>query len=130
MTGGLVLGEALNLWIPAEQMILDWQSGCSFWCACLPAGRADMGCRFFFCGRECLSDVFRMGGRAGGFSRKRRFREEHEDGVVLRGTVQSVKEKDGTLEVVLRGLPMEEEDGESGEKLPKVLCYLDVEDKK
>lgn len=37
-----------------------------------------------------------------------------------------MKEKDGTLEVVLRDCAMEGKDGESGEKLRRVLCYLDV----
>ena len=68
-----------------------------------------------------------MGAEQAVFSREEGFfREEHEDGVVLQGTVQSVKEKDGTLEVVLRDCAMEGKDGESGEKLRRVLCYLDV----
>ena len=67
-----------------------------------------------------------MGAEQAVFSREEGFfREEHEDGVVLQGTVQSVKEKDGTLEVVLRDCAMEGKDGESGEKLRRVLCYLD-----
>ena len=68
-----------------------------------------------------------MGAEQAVFSREEGFfREEHEDGVVLQGTVQSVKEKDGTLEVALRDCAMEGKDGESGEKLRRVLCYLDV----
>ena len=56
-----------------------------------------------------------MGAEQAVFSREEGFfREEHEDGVVLQGTVQSVKEKDGTLEVVLRDCAMEGKDGESG----------------
>ena len=56
------------------------------------------------------------------FSREEEFfREEYEDGVVLQGTVQSVKEKDGTLEVVLKNCETEDADGET---LRSVLCYL------
>ena len=54
----------------------------------------------------CGGNVCRMssdGSGAGGFLPGGGiFREEHENGVVLQGTVQSVKEKDGTLEVALR----------------------------
>ena len=49
------------------------------------------------------------------------FREEYEDGVILQGFVQSVKEKDGTLEVVLKNCETEDADGET---LRSVLCYL------
>ena len=70
----------------------------------------------------------RMGAEQAVFSREEGFfREEHEDGVVLQGTVQSVKEKDGTLEVVLRDCAMEGKDGESGEKLRRVLMLSGCE---
>jgi len=69
----------------------------------------------------------RMGAEQAVFLREEGFfAEEQEDGVVFHGTVQSVKEKDGTLEVVLRDCAMEGEVGESGEKFRRVLCYLDV----
>ena len=63
-----------------------------------------------------------MGAEQTVFSREEEFfREEYEDGVVLQGTVQSVKEKDGTLEVVLKNCETEDADGET---LRSVLCYL------
>lgn len=69
-----------------------------------------------------FAGVFRMGAEQTVFSREEEFfREEYEDGVVLQGTVQSVKEKDGTLEVVLKNCETEDADGET---LRSVLCYL------
>ncbi len=119
--------EALNLWIPAEQMIFGLAVWLLFLVCVFARRKSRYGLPVFLLWRECLPDVF-------GWERSRRFspreegffREEHEDGVVLQGTVQSVKEKDGTLEVVLRDCAMEGKDGESGEKLRRVLCYLDV----
>ena len=104
-TGSLAALFGVRVCPPEEQI---WAAGLSF-VAGMSAG--------------CL----RMGAEQAVFSREEGFfREEHEDGVVLQGTVQSVKEKDGTLEVVLRDCAMEGKDGESGEKLRRVLCYLDV----
>lgn len=122
MTGGLVLGEALNLFIPAEQMIF----GLAVWLlflVCVYARRRDrriLPVFLFVAGM--FAGVFRMGAEQTVFSREEEFfREEYEDGVVLQGTVQSVKEKDGTLEVVLKNCETEDADGET---LRSVLCYL------
>ncbi len=122
MTGGLVLGEALNLFIPAEQMIF----GLAVWLlflVCVYARRRDrriLPVFLFVVGM--FAGVFRMGAEQTVFSREEEFfREEYEDGVVLQGTVQSVKEKDGTLEVVLKNCETEDADGET---LRSVLCYL------
>lgn len=122
MTGGLVLGEALNLFIPAEQMIF----GLAVWLlflVCVYARRRDrriLPVFLFVAGM--FAGVFRMGAEQTFFSREEEFfREEYEDGVVLQGTVQSVKEKDGTLEVVLKNCETEDADGET---LRSVLCYL------
>lgn len=122
MTGGLVLGEALNLFIPAEQMIF----GLAVWLlflVCVYARRRDrriLPVFLFVVGM--FAGVFRMGAEQTVFSREEEFFwEEYEDGVVLQGTVQSVKEKDGTLEVVLKNCETEDADGET---LRSVLCYL------
>ena len=122
VTGGLVLGEALNLFIPAEQMIF----GLAVWLlflVCVYARRRDrriLPVFLFVVGM--FAGVFRMGAEQTVFSREEEFfREEYEDGVVLQGTVQSVKEKDGTLEVVLKNCETEDADGET---LRSVLCYL------
>ena len=122
MTGGLVLGEALNLFIPAEQMIF----GLAVWLlflVCVYARRRDrriLPVFLFVVGM--FAGVLRMGAEQTVFSREEEFfREEYEDGVVLQGTVQSVKEKDGTLEVVLKNCETEDADGET---LRSVLCYL------
>ena len=51
---GLVLGEALNLWIPAEQIIFDWQSGCSFGVRiCAPEEQIQAASPFFIGGTGC-----------------------------------------------------------------------------
>lgn len=122
MTGGLVLGEALNLFIPAEQMMF----GLAVWLlflVCVYARRRDrriLPVFLFIMGM--FAGVLRMGAEQTVFSREEEFfREEYEDGVVLQGTVQSVKEKDGTLEVVLKNCETEDADGET---LRSVLCYL------
>lgn len=122
VTGGLVLGEALNLFIPAEQMMF----GLAVWLlflVCVYARRRDrriLPVFLFIMGM--FAGVLRMGAEQTVFSREEEFfREEYEDGVVLQGTVQSVKEKDGTLEVVLKNCETEDADGET---LRSVLCYL------
>ncbi len=127
MTGGLVLGEALNLWIPAEQMIFGLAVWLLFLVCVFARRKSRYGLPVFLFVAGMSAGCLRMGAEQAVFSREEGFfREEHEDGVVLQGTVQSVKEKDGTLEVVLRDCAMEGKDGESGEKLRRVLCYLDV----
>lgn len=127
MTGGLVLGEALNLWIPAEQMIFGLAVWLLFLVCVFVRRKSRYGLPVFLFVAGMSAGCLRMGAEQAVFSREEGFfREEHEDGVVLQGTVQSVKEKDGTLEVVLRDCAMEGKDGESGEKLRRVLCYLDV----
>lgn len=127
MTGGLVLGEALNLWIPAEQMIFGLAVWLLFLVCVFARRKSRYGLPVFLFVAGMSVGCLRMGAEQAVFSREEGFfREEHEDGVVLQGTVQSVKEKDGTLEVVLRDCAMEGKDGESGEKLRRVLCYLDV----
>lgn len=122
MTGGLVLGEALNLFIPAEQMIFGLAVWLLFF-VCVYARRRDrriLPVFLFIMGM--FAGVLRMGAEQTVFSREEEFfREEYEDGVVLQGTVQSVKEKDGTLEVVLKNCETEDADGET---LRSVLCYL------
>ena len=122
MTGGLVLGEALNLLIPAEQMMF----GLAVWLlflVCVYAHRRDrriLPVFLFIMGM--LAGVFRMGAEQAFFRQEEEFfREEHEDGVILQGIVQSVKEKDETLEVVLKNCVAEDADGET---LRSVLCYL------
>ena len=127
MTGGLVLGETLNLWIPAEQMIFGLAVWLLFLVCVFARRKSRYGLPVFLFVAGMSAGCLRMGAEQAVFSREEGFfREEHEDGVVLQGTVQSVKEKDGTLEVVLRDCAMEGKDGESGEKLRRVLCYLDV----
>lgn len=127
MTGGLVLGEALNLWIPAEQMIFGLAVWLLFLVCVFARRKSRYGLPVFLFVAGMSAGCLRMGAEQAVFSREEGFfREEHEAGVVLQGTVQSVKEKDGTLEVVLRDCAMEGKDGESGEKLRRVLCYLDV----
>ncbi len=125
MTGGLVLGEALNLLISAEQMMF----GLAVWLlflVCVYAHRRDrriLPVFLFIMGM--LAGVFRMGAEQAFFRQEEEFfREEHEDGVILQGIVQSVKEKDGTLEVVLKNCVAEDADGET---LRSVLCYLNEE---
>ncbi len=127
VTGGLVLGEALNLWIPAEQMIF----GLAVWLlflACVFARRRDrriLPVFLFMAGM--FAGSLRMGMEQTVFLREEGFfSEEHEEGVVLHGAVQSVKEKDGTLEVVLKNCAVE---GAGGERFRSVLCYLDVDEK-
>ena len=122
VTGGLVLGEALNLFIPAEQMMF----GLAVWLlflVCVYAHRRDrriLPVFLFIMGM--FAGVFRMGAEQALFRQEEEFfREEYEDGVVLQGTVQSVKEKDGTLEIVLKNCETEDTDGET---LRSVLCYL------
>ena len=129
VTGGLVLGEALNLWIPAEQMIL----GLAVWLlflVCVFARRRDrriLPVLLFMAGM--FAGSLRMGAEQAVFLREEGFfAEEQEDGVVLHGMVQSMKEKDGTLEVVLKKCAVEGKDGETGEKFRRVLCYLDVDE--
>lgn len=46
--------------------------------------------------------------------------------MVLNGTVRSVKEKDGTLEVVLGDCTSEEENGGLVGRFRRVLCYLEI----
>ena len=125
MTGGLVLGEALNLWIPAEQMIFGLAVWLLFF-VCVYARRKDrriLPVFLFIMGM--FAGVFRMGAEQAVFRQEEEFfREEHEDGVILQGIVQSVKEKDGTLEVVLKNCVAEDADGET---LRSVLCYLNEE---
>lgn len=122
MTGGLVLGEALNLFIPAEQMIF----GLAVWLlflVCVYARRRDRRILpIFLFVAGMFAGVFRMGAEQALFRQEEEFfREEYEDGVILQGFVQSVKEKDGTLEVVLKNCETEDADGET---LRSVLCYL------
>ena len=119
MTGGLVLGEALNLWIPAEQMIFGLAVWLLFLVCVFARRKSRYGLPVFLFVAGMSAGCLRMGAEQAVFSREEGFfREEHEDGVVLQGTVQSVKEKDGTLEVVLRDCAMEGNDGESGENHP------------
>ncbi len=122
MTGGLVLGEALNLWIPAEQMIFGLAVWLLFFCVrvCTPEEQIQAASPSFYGGNVCRS-LPDGSGADGFFPGRGFFREEYEDGVVLQGTVQSVKEKDGTLEVVLKNCETEDADGET---LRSVLCYL------
>lgn len=122
MTGGLVLGEALNLFIPAEQMIFGLAVWLLFLVCVFAHRKSRYGLPVFLFVAGMFAGVFRMGAEQTVFSREEEFfREEYEDGVVLQGTVQSVKEKDGTLEVVLKNCETEDADGET---LRSVLCYL------
>mgnify|MGYP000409335218 CR=1 FL=1 len=122
MTGGLVLGEALNLWIPAEQMIFGLAVWLLFLVCVFARRKSRYGLPVFLFVAGMSAGCLRMGAEQAVFSREEGFlREEHEDGVVLQGTVQSVKEKDGTLEVVLKNCETEDADGET---LRSVLCYL------
>lgn len=122
MTGGLVLGEALNLFIPAEQMIFGLAVWLLFFVCVFVHWKSRYGLPVFLFIMGMFAGVFRMGVEQTVFSREEEFfREEYEDGVVLQGTVQSVKEKDGTLEVVLKNCETEDADGET---LRSVLCYL------
>ena len=127
MTGGLVLGEALNLWIPAEQIIF----GLAVWLLFLVCAFARRKSRYrlpvllFMAGLAVGS--LRMEAEQAAFLREEGFfLEEQEDGVVLNGTVRSVKEKDGTLEVVLGDCTSEEENGGLVERFRRVLCYLEI----
>ncbi len=122
MTGGLVLGEALNLFIPAEQMIFGLAVWLLFFLCVFAHRKSRYGLPVFLFVAGMFAGVLRMGAEQTVFSREEEFfREEYEDGVVLQGTVQSVKEKDGTLEVVLKNCETEDADGET---LRSVLCYL------
>ena len=122
MTGGLVLGEALNLFIPAEQMIFGLAVWLLFFVCVFVHWKSRYGLPVFLFIMGMFAGVLRMGVEQTVFSREEEFfREEYEDGVVLQGTVQSVKEKDGTLEVVLKNCETEDADGET---LRSVLCYL------
>lgn len=122
VTGGLVLGEALNLFIPAEQMIFGLAVWLLFFVCVFVHWKSRYGLPVFLFIMGMFAGVFRMGVEQTVFSREEEFfREEYEDGVVLQGTVQSVKEKDGTLEVVLKNCETEDADGET---LRSVLCYL------
>ena len=122
MTGGLVLGEALNLFIPAEQMIFGLAVWLLFFVCVFAHRKSRYGLPVFLFVAGMFAGVLRMGAEQTVFSREEEFfREEYEDGVVLQGTVQSVKEKDGTLEVVLKNCETEDADGET---LRSVLCYL------
>ena len=127
MTGGLVLGEALNLWIPAEQIIF----GLAVWLLFLVCAFARRKSRYrlpvllFMAGLAVGS--LRMEAEQAAFLREEGFfLEEQEDGVVLNGTVRSVKEKDGTLEVVLGDCTSEEENGGLVGRFRRVLCYLEI----
>ena len=105
---GIVLGEALNLWIPAEQMIFGLAVWLLFLVCVFARRKSRYGLPVFLFVAGMSAGCLRMGAEQAVFSREEGFfREEHEDGVVLQGTVQSVKEKDGTLEVVLRDCAME-----------------------
>ena len=122
VTGGLVLGEALNLFIPAEQMIFGLAVWLLFFVCVFVHWKSRYGLPVFLFIMGMFAGVLRMGVEQTVFSREEEFfREEYEDGVVLQGTVQSVKEKDGTLEVVLKNCETEDADGET---LRSVLCYL------
>lgn len=122
MTGGLVLGEALNLFIPAEQMMFGLAVWLLFFVCVFAHRKSRYVLPVFLFVAGMFAGVFRMGAEQTVFSREEEFfREEYEDGVVLQGTVQSVKEKDGTLEVVLKNCETEDADGET---LRSVLCYL------
>ena len=122
MTGGLVLGEALNLFIPAEQMIFGLAVWLLFFVCVFAHRKSRYGLPVFLFVAGMFAGVLRMGAEQTVFSREEEFFwEEYEDGVVLQGTVQSVKEKDGTLEVVLKNCETEDADGET---LRSVLCYL------
>ena len=127
MTGGLVLGEALNLWIPAEQIIF----GLAVWLlflVCAFARRKSiyrLPVLLFMAGLAVGS--LRMEAEQAAFLREEGFfLEEQEDGVILNGTVRSVKEKDGTLEVVLGDCTSEEENGGLVGRFRRVLCYLEI----
>ena len=122
MTGGLVLGEALNLFIPAEQMMFGLAVWLLFFVCVFAHRKSRYVLPVFLFVAGMFAGVFRMGAEQTVFSREEEFfREEYEDGGVLQGTVQSVKEKDGTLEVVLKNCETEDADGET---LRSVLCYL------
>nr|WP_182432950.1 DNA internalization-related competence protein ComEC/Rec2 [Clostridium sp. AM30-24] len=122
MTGGLVLGEALNLFIPAEQMIFGLAVWLLFFVCVFAHRKSRYGLPVFLFVAGMFAGVLRMGAEQTVFSREEEFFwEEYEDGVVLQGIVQSVKEKDGTLEVVLKNCETEDADGET---LRSVLCYL------
>lgn len=125
VTGGLVLGEALNLFIPAEQMIFGLAVWLLFFVCVFAHRKSRYGLPVFLFVAGMFAGVLRMGAEQTVFSREEEFfREEYEDGVVLQGTVQSVKEKDGTLEVVLKNCETEDADGET---LRSVLCYLNAD---
>ena len=126
MTGGLVLGEALNLWIPAEQMIFGLAVWLLFFVCVFARRKSRYRLPVFLFMAGMMAGSLRMRAEQAAFFREEAFfAAEHEDGVVLNGTVQSVKETDGTLEIVLRDCVAEEINGESGEKFRRVLCYLD-----
>nr|WP_182427748.1 MULTISPECIES: ComEC/Rec2 family competence protein [unclassified Clostridium] len=118
----MVLGEALNLFIPAEQMMFGLAVWLLFFVCVFAHRKSRYVLPVFLFVAGMFAGVFRMGAEQTVFSREEEFfREEYEDGVVLQGTVQSVKEKDGTLEVVLKNCETEDADGET---LRSVLCYL------
>ena len=126
VTGGLVLGEALNLWIPAEQMIFGLAVWLLFFVCVFARRKSRYRLPVFLFMAGMMAGSLRMRAEQAAFFREEAFfAAEHEDGVVLNGTVQSVKETDGTLEIVLRDCVAEEINGESGEKFRRVLCYLD-----
>ena len=92
MTGGLVLGEALNLFIPAEQMIFGLAVWLLFFVCVFVHRKSRYGLPVFLFIMGMFAGVLRMGAEQTVFSREEEFfREEYEDGVVLQGTVQSVK---------------------------------------
>lgn len=129
MTGGLVLGEALNLWIPAEQMIFGLAVWLLFFVCVFARRKSRYSLPVFVFVAGMFAGSLRMGMEQAIFLREEGFfQEEHEDGVVIQGIVQSVKEKDGTLEVVLKNCEAEGADEEAGKKFRRVLCYLDVDE--
>lgn len=129
MTGGLVLGEALNLWIPAEQMIFGLAVWLLFFVCVFARRKSRYRLPVFVFVAGMFAGSLRMGMEQAIFLREEGFfQEEHEDGVVIQGIVQSVKEKDGTLEVVLKNCEAEGADEEAGKKFRRVLCYLDVDE--
>lgn len=129
VTGGLVLGEALNLWIPAEQMIFGLAVWLLFFVCVFARRKSRYRLPVFVFVAGMFAGSLRMGMEQAIFLREEGFfQEEHEDGVVIQGIVQSVKEKDGTLEVVLKNCEAEGADEEAGKKFRRVLCYLDVDE--
>lgn len=124
VTGGLVLGEALNLLIPAEQMIFGLAVWLLFLACAYARRKSRYGLPVFLFMAGMFAGSLRMEAEQAVFLREEGFfQKEHEDGVVLHGIVQSVKEKDGTLEVVLKRCVAE---GAGGERFRNVLCCLDM----